>query len=265
MVIQATNISKNFVNTKALDNVSFSVPEASLTLLVGPNGAGKTTLLRIIAKELLPKTGEIKYLKENDSSYISVSDENREVFDNFTPLKYCTLWQLIYPQFDKNSFIESIRKRDIDIRKNVKHLSKGKKTWLFNALAVYSNSPVVLLDEPIQNLDPTVRDKFKEMLVKEKEKGRSILVSTHEITEFENITDKLLIICESHLLLEADKEKIFLTHRIIPGTDLDDDYETVGPIVNEKLVVTGKNIGRQPTLKEIVLGYLNGYSLKKNS
>ncbi len=265
MVIQGININKHYGSTKALDNVSFSIPKGALTLLVGPNGAGKTTLLRVLAREIFPNSGEIKYLKNIKASSVSFSEENRDFFENFTPLKYAYLWQLIYPLFDREHFMEIMQKREIPVNKSLFQLSKGKRTWLFNALVICSNSSVMLLDEPLQNLDPVVRADFKDMLVKEKEKGRSIVASTHEITEFEEITDNLVIICEGHILIQCEKEKAFLTYRVIPGTETDGDYEAIGPLVNEKLVITGKNIGRKPSLKEIALGYLNGYSLNRQS
>jgi len=264
MVVSGLNVSKNFGKTKALNNVSFSIKNGQLSLLVGPNGAGKTTLMRIIAKELFPTRGEIKYF-DKDPSIISFSDENREVFENFTSLTYCRLWQNLYPRFDKEIFLKMIEERKIVLNKDTLHLSKGKKTWLFNALAIASNSQIILMDEPLQHLDPLIRERFKEILVNERDKGRALFVSSHEINEFENITDRLIILCEGHILYEGDKENACITHRVIPGTDCDDGCLIIGPIVNEKLVLTEKNIGRKPSLKDIVVGYLNGHRISQST
>ena len=265
MVVAGINISKNFGKTKALDDVSFSIKKGAFSLLVGPNGAGKTTLMRIVAKEIFPNKGEIKYEDKAQPSFISFSDENREVFENFTPLTYSRLWQNLYPGFNKEMFIKMLEERKIVPDKNAIHLSKGKKTWLFNSLAIASGSQVMLLDEPLQHLDPIIRERFKEIILKEREEGRTLLVSSHEINEFENITDRLIILCEGHILYEGDKEKACITHRVIPGTENDDGYKVIGPIVNEKLVLTEKNTGRKPSLKDIVIGYLNGHSISRTA
>jgi ABC-2 type transport system ATP-binding protein len=265
MVVNGFNITKNFGRTKALDNVSFSIKKGTLSLLVGPNGAGKTTLMRILAKELLPSKGEIKYEDKAEPSFISFSDENREVFENFTPLTYCRLWQNLYPGFDKEMFLKMIEERKIIPNKEAFHLSKGRKTWLFNTLAIASGSQVMLLDEPLQHLDPLVRERFREILLNEREKGRALLVSSHEISEFENITDRLIILCEGNILYEGDKEKACMTHRVIPGTSCEDGCRIIGPIVNEKLVLTEKNTGRKPSLKDITVGYLNGHSVSRST
>ncbi len=264
MEIELLNASKLFNKAVALKDVSFSLSTGRLSLITGPNGAGKTTLFRIITKEYLPSKGDVKYGSGINSSEIAFSDENRDVFQYFSPKNYCRLWQLLYPRFDKNRFMDLIKSKNIPYSGDVSSFSKGRKTWLFNSLSISSNSKIVIMDEPFQHLDPVARDELRNIFKTETEKGRAIIVSTHEISEFDEITDDIVILCEGNLLYSGDKVKTFLTHRVIPGTDCEDDCQVIGPIVNEKLVVTEKNTGRTPILKEIVLGYLNGYQVNSD-
>ena len=265
MVIKANNMTKKFGRTRALTDVSFSIPEGSYVILVGPNGAGKTTLLRILARELFPQKGNLDIRGKNKSSYMAFAEENREIFKGFNPSKYSQLWELLYPDFDYQTFARLMSQMNLDMKKSVETFSKGMKTWLFNALVIASNAPMMLFDEPLQHLDPSMRLKFHTAIKNEITKGRSAIVSTHEITEFNEGCDRIAVINHSNLIYFEKIEKALFEHRIIPGTESTSTDKIIGPIVNEKVILTNDDRGRSPTLRELVTAYINGSDLNKNA
>jgi ABC-2 type transport system ATP-binding protein len=264
MVIKAINLSKRFGKTAALTDVSFSVPDGSYVILVGPNGAGKTTLLRILAGEFFPQIGNLDFGGKDKSIQTALAEENREFFKGFNAFKYRQLWGLLYPEFDPQTFSRLMTTMNLDLKKPVENFSKGMKTWLFNSLVISSNTPVMLFDEPLQHLDPSMRLKFHTEIKEEIAKGRSAIVSTHEITEFNDGCDRIAIINHSNLIYFDTIEKALFEHRVIPGTESVSSDNIIGPIVSEKVILTNKDRGRSPTLRELVTAYINGSDLSKN-
>ncbi|HSW59925.1 MAG TPA: ATP-binding cassette domain-containing protein [bacterium] len=258
MVISATGISKFFGKKAALDNVTIDIPASTVFILVGPNGAGKTTLLRILCKELKPSTGVIK--TKNGGTF-AVAEENRDFFKNFDAENYADMWALLYPGFDKGKFFNMLKELKIPCDKPVEHYSKGMKTWLHNSLIISSNSEVMIFDEPLQHLDPAVRLKFHSILHEEALKSRTLIISTHEIDEFDKYAMHLAIIHNGKIVLSDEVSKTVFEHRMIPGTQSAANMTVIGPVFGEKLVKTKENTGRQPLLKEIAAGYINGCDL----
>ncbi|HNW81761.1 MAG TPA: ABC transporter ATP-binding protein [bacterium] len=266
MVIELSSISKNFGFTAALKDVSITIPDGSFFIVVGPNGAGKTTMLRIIAGELLPSGGTVSFDKSaNFKEFVSVAEENRDYFNEFNALSYCELYKFLYGDFDKARFMELLKRLDIPSEKPVESFSKGMKTWLLNSLLIASNSKIMIFDEPLQHLDPSVRMDFHLLLREERSKGRTVIISTHEISEFDDAAESVAIINHGRVVYTGEVAGTLFSHRMVPGTMAVNAEITVGPVFNEKLVRTTENIGREPLLKEVAAAYINGSDLCKNS
>lgn len=259
MVISVSSISKFFGKKAALNDVSIIIPKGSLNILVGPNGAGKTTLLRCMAGELKPNYGFVRV----ESGYtIAVAEENRDFFKGFDASDYLKLWMLLYPDFSKEQFFRMLSIIGIPSDKPVETYSKGMKTWLHNSLVISSNAKIMIFDEPLQHLDPSVRMSFHSILKEQTAKGITLIISTHEIDEFHQYADNVAIIHHSKIIYSGEVSKTVFSHRIVLGTQSAEIEETVGPIFNEKLLKTSRNIGRNSSLKEIVAAYINGSDLK---
>lgn len=265
MVIEVSSVTKSYGKTVALKNASLTIPDGSFFIVVGPNGAGKTTLLRIIAGELFQSSGKVSLddVKKAKRS-IAVAEENRDYFYEFDANKYCDLYKYLYPEFDRTRFLNLIKKLEILPDKPLESLSKGMRTWLLNSLVICSNAKIMIFDEPLQHLDPSVRMDFHLILKEEKSKGRTIIISTHEISEFDEVSEMIAIINHGCVVYSNEIAKTLFSHRIVPGTMIVDPDFIVGPVFNEKLIKTVENIGRQPLLKEVVAAYINGFDLHKN-
>jgi len=258
MVISATGISKFFGKKAALDNVTIDIPAGTVFILVGPNGAGKTTLLRILCKELKPSSGIIK---TKNGGTVAVAEENRDFFKNFDANKYADMWELLYPGFEREKFFNMMKELKIPADKPLEQYSKGMKTWLHNSLVISSNSEVMIFDEPLQHLDPAVRMKFHTILHNEALKSRTLIISIHEIDEFDKYALHLALIHNGKVVLCDEVSKILFELRIVPGTQSSANMSVIGPVFSEKLVKTKENTGREPLLKEIAAGYINGCDL----
>jgi ABC-2 type transport system ATP-binding protein len=259
MVISVTGLSKFFGKKAALDNITIDIPANTVFILVGPNGAGKTTFLRILCRELKPTSGIIK--TKNGISF-AVAEENRDFFKNFDAEKYADMWSLLYPGFDREKFFNMLKELKIPSDKPMEHYSKGMKTWLHNSLVISSNSEVMIFDEPLQHLDPAVRLKFHSILQSEALRSRTLIISTHEIDEFDKYALHLALIHNGRIAISDEVSKILFEHRIIPGTQSVPNINVIGPVFGEKLVKTKENTGREPLLKEIAAGYINGCDLQ---
>lgn len=258
MVIAVSSVSKFFGEKKALDDISLEITRNSVFILVGPNGAGKTTLLRLLCGELKPNRGTITV--KNHVSF-AVAEENRDFFKNFDAEKYAKMWALLYPGFDRVHFFKMLSQLKIPADKPLEAYSKGMKTWLHNSLVISSNAEVMILDEPLQHLDPSVRMSFHSILQGQTEKGRTLIISTHEIDEFDKYAADIAIIHNGKIALNSAVSKTIFEHRIISGTQPAGNLHVIGPVFGEKLVKTTENIGREPLLKEIAAGYINGCDL----
>ncbi|HOB70822.1 MAG TPA: hypothetical protein PKM18_03450, partial [bacterium] len=171
------------------------------------------------------------------------------------------MWELLYPGFEREKFFNMMKELKIPADKPLEQYSKGMKTWLHNSLVISSNSEVMIFDEPLQHLDPAVRMKFHTILHNEALKSRTLIISTHEIDEFDKYALHLALIHNGKVVLCDEVSKILFEHRIVPGTQSSANMSVIGPVFSEKLVKTKENTGREPLLKEIAAGYINGCDL----
>ncbi|MBT1247492.1 MULTISPECIES: ATP-binding cassette domain-containing protein [unclassified Thermosipho (in: thermotogales)] len=261
-MLKIKQLKKAFKNKPVLTNISFELEKGEVLALIGPNGVGKTTTLNCISHVLRKDYGTITFedeeLTEKMKYKLSYVPEDRCVFQNFTGYDYQKVWSSIYPLWNNNLFEKMTIKYHLDLSQNVSKYSQGLKTLFLVALAVSTNAEILLLDEPTQHLDPTIRVEIMEIMREYADLGKYIIVSSHEIYEIEEYADKIAIIKDGEVIfhdyIDASKEK----HRIIEA-----QYETktgtiIGLVGKNLLVKTDENIGRYPKLNEIVVGYLNG-------
>lgn len=209
-MIQVSDVSKSFQGLRALDSVSMHVPKGSIYGLVGPNGAGKSTVIRHITGVYRPDSGSI--LIDGEPVWENVSAKSKMAYipdDLFYFLQADTLemkrfYQGIYPAFDSEMFD---RLHDffpsIDPKRNIRRLSKGMQKQVAFWLALCCNPELLILDEPVDGLDPVMRRQvWSIILTKVAEHDTTVLVSSHNLRELEDICDHVGIMHQGKLLLE---------------------------------------------------------------
>lgn len=200
-VIQCEDLTKSFGKLKAIDHLSFEIEENKITGLIGRNGAGKTTLLKMIAGYLKPTSGELKVFSEKPFNSLNVSANTMFVDDTMTFSDSMTLVDILievasfYPNW--NSSLASGLFDYFSFNPNQPHnnLSKGSKSTFNSILGIASRCPLTIFDEPTTGMDSAVRKDFYRALLKDYlEYPRTIILSSHLLSELEEILEDILLI-----------------------------------------------------------------------
>jgi ABC-2 type transport system ATP-binding protein len=274
--IVATDLSKTYGKTPALDRCSLTVNEGRIVALVGPNGAGKTTLLHLSVGLLRPTSGELSVVGRTpmDGEVLDVGfvAQNTPLYDDFTARDHLTMAGHLNDDFDVEEAVERITSLDIPLDRKVEKLSGGQRAQIALTIALAKRPSLLLLDEPVANLDPLARREFLQLLVSAvAESQMTVVLSSHLITDLERVCDYLIVLNRGHVQVAGDIEDILETHRVLIGPARDTSQVAgVGQIISSSnserqstlLVRTAGPIG-DPTwdslelsLEDIVLAYL---------
>ena len=219
-MIQVQDLKIHYGEFVAVDNLSFSVKKGSVFGLIGPNGAGKTTTIKAIATLIEPTYGEIKL---GDTSVLHQPEEARSmlgympdfppVYDDLRVEEFCDLFAHAYGQSAterKEKVDLALAQTDLaDKRRDLcKSLSRGMKQRALLAKTLVHDPSVMLLDEPGANLDPKARIDMRNLLRKLADQGKTILVSSHVLTELEDLCDEIGIMRNGKMVVCGSLEEI---------------------------------------------------------
>lgn len=211
-ILECKNLSKKYGRKLALDGINLSLNSGRIIDLLGPNGSGKTTLIKLINGLLAPTKGElfingnapgvetkkiVSYLPER--TYL---DETQKVSESIT------FFEDFYEDFDRTRAISMLEKLHIDPNSRIKTLSKGTKEKVQLILVMSRHAKLYCLDEPIAGVDPAARDYILSTIINNYEQDSTILISTHLISDVENILDEVVFIQNGHIVLQNDVEDI---------------------------------------------------------
>ena len=221
-LIEVKNIHKRYAKYHALDNVSFNIYEGRICGLIGENGAGKTTLIRIISGLIKQDSGEIVGLKGCKLSSIVESPAlhlNLSAYDN---LHYQLLLCGENPSHEKiEKVLNLVGLSDVDSKKKAKDFSLGMRQRLAIGLAIIDSPKLLILDEPINGLDPKGIKDIRDILATLKNDFNiTILISSHILSELDLIADDYVIMSKGKVIQEDSKLAILssLAKKIIVST-----------------------------------------------
>ncbi len=216
-ILQTEHLTKNFRHQKVLKDVNLTVNQGEIYAFIGRNGAGKTTFMKIVSGLIQQSSGEIRYMGKNqktdtiDYSKIGVLIENPAQFNNFTAydnLKMKCICGDIPNQKEYIEYLlETVHLADVG-KKKVKHFSLGMKQRLGIALALVGNPDFLILDEPINGLDPQGIVEVRSILQDLSSQGISILISSHILDELYKVATIFGIIEDGKLLFQLTKEEL---------------------------------------------------------
>lgn len=214
-MISVKNVSKSFGDLEALQKVNLSVNKGSIYGLVGSNGAGKTTLLKLLAGIYQQDSGEVKISGENVFENIKIKSETVFIpdslyfFSQYTIDNMANYYKNIYETFNNERYEKLIKIFDIDVNKRINSLSKGMQRQVAFWLALSTMPKVMILDEPLDGLDPVMRQKVKNLIIQDvADKEMTILISSHNLRELEDICDHIGILHKGNLILEKDLDDL---------------------------------------------------------
>ncbi|MGR3762589.1 ABC transporter ATP-binding protein [Rossellomorea sp. NS-SX7] len=214
-MIEIKGVSKAFDRTEIIHNISFSIQKGSIYGLLGSNGAGKTTLLRTIAGILKADQGEITL--DGDPVFEMTGIKEKVVFlpdqpfffTHYTLKQMAQFYKNTYSRWDEENYHQLTALFEIDPNKKLHKYSKGVQRQASFILALSAKPEVLVLDEPIDGLDPVVRKKLKNVLITEvAERDMTILISSHNLREVEDICDHIAILHQGRFLLEKELDDL---------------------------------------------------------
>lgn len=210
-MIEIRNLEKSFDGFKALDKTNITVPSGSVYGLVGPNGAGKSTVIRHLLGIYKQDAGTVKIdgddIWENNilkARCASIPDD-WFYYPNATIKEMMSFYKGIYPSFSKERYEKLKEAFQIDEKKTIRHLSKGMQKQVAFWLALSSMPDYMILDEPVDGLDPVMRRQVWSLLMGDvSERGTTVLVSSHNLRELEDVCDHVGIMDKGKILLERN-------------------------------------------------------------
>ncbi|HGA3879812.1 ABC transporter ATP-binding protein [Anaerococcus vaginalis] len=203
-VIEVKNMSKNFKNKKLFNDFSLEIEENTVHALVGPNGSGKTSLLRILTGLYKEDGGQVK-IKGSHAMLL----ENDYLYEDKTGLENIKLYGLYFgyglDSYQKYSDLLEITN---DLGRNVSTYSKGMKRKLSLLIIVMMNREIIFLDEVTSGVDPISRVEIRKLIKLLKDEGKTIVITSHDLSEIEKVADKVSMIKSGELLFTKNIDEI---------------------------------------------------------
>ncbi|MDD3201151.1 MAG: ATP-binding cassette domain-containing protein [Bacteroidales bacterium] len=216
-MLQCNSVTKNFGEFKALDNVSIEVPQGKIFGLLGPNGAGKTTLIRIINQITIPTEGEIIYngkrITEDDVRKIGYLPEERGLYKKMK-IGEQALYLARLKGMPADKATAELKKWFIKFGiqswwdKKVEELSKGMAQKVQFIITVLHQPDLIILDEPFSGFDPVNVQIIRNEIIALRDKGATIILSTHNMESVEELCDKIALINKSKLVVTGETDAI---------------------------------------------------------
>ncbi|QVY59951.1 ABC transporter ATP-binding protein [Cytobacillus gottheilii] len=221
-MIKISNVRKEFQEIEAIENVSIHVNKGSIYGLLGSNGAGKTTLLKMIAGIYEQSEGSIlidgRVVYENPSlkQEIIIIQDTPFFIPQYTLKQMGKVYRSFYPNWSEERFKQLAADFNLDVTKKIHKFSKGIQRQAAFILALSAQPSVLILDEPMDGLDPVMRKKVKSLIFEDvADREMSVLISSHNLKEVEDICDHVGILHKGKMILERDLDDLKSdTHKI---------------------------------------------------
>ncbi len=214
-MIEVKNVIKEFDGFRALDNLSMTVPTGSVYGLVGPNGAGKSTIIRHLTGIYRQDSGEITVdgepVFENPAvkSRIAYIPDDIFYYSNASIREMMDFYRSIYPHFDEQRFKKLGEVFELDPKRQMRRLSKGMQKQAAFWIAVSLRPDILVLDEPVDGLDPVMRRQIWSIIMADvAECGTTVLVSSHNLRELEDVCDCVGIMNKGKIMIERSLNEL---------------------------------------------------------
>ena len=228
-ILECKNLTKCYKkNVPVLKDLNLEIPAGRIIGLLGPNGCGKSTLIKLISGLLQPNSGEIIIggypVGEKSNAIISYLPERTYFNSSMKVDELVKFFDDFYEDFDKERAYGLLRDLNIDIKANLKTLSKGTKEKVQLILVMSRNAKLYLLDEPIAGVDPAAREYILSTIVSNYNPDATIIITTHLITDVEQVLDDFFFISYGgQILLSGNAEET----RNMSGKSLDQLFKEV--------------------------------------
>ena len=211
-IVQCMGLTKTYGRKIALNQIYLNMERSRIIGLLGPNGSGKTTLIKIMNGILKPTAGEVLINGQrpgiDTKLRISYLPERTYLNPGMKVIEVIQYFQDFYPDFRMDRAYDMLSRLQIQPNERLKNLSKGTKEKVQLILVMSRDADLYILDEPIAGVDPASRDYILHTIVSNYNRNASILLSTHLISDVENILDDVVFIKYGSIVLQASAEQI---------------------------------------------------------
>ena len=264
-------------STPALSECGLRLPAGRICALVGPNGAGKSTLLALAAGMLAPTEGHVEVFGSRVGDpgtlgSVGFLDQDRPLFPHLSVAEHLRLGRELNPRWNRSVAEQAIGA--IPLTARVATLSGGQRTRLALALVLGKQPDLLLLDEPMADLDPLARHEMTSVIMADAaERGSTVVISSHILAELESVCDHLVMLDSGHVRLAGEIDELVALHTVVTGAC--DDGTELPQELRWHTVIGARTAGRAttalirpgallphgwvaatPTLEEVVLGYM---------
>jgi ABC-2 type transport system ATP-binding protein len=222
LAVEVSHITKSFADKLAVDDLSFSVAQGEMFGLIGPNGAGKTTTIRMMMDILKPDSGEVtilgETLNEATKNRLGYLPEERGLYKKLKVIDSIAYLASL-KGLDRQSATERadglLNQTGMSASKNkkIEELSRGMGQIIQFIVTIIHDPQLLVLDEPFAGLDPVNTELLKEMLADLRNQGKAIILSTHQMSQVEELCDRILMINSGQSILYGDLSEIKARYR----------------------------------------------------
>ena len=221
MIVQVEDLHRRYGRTEALRGLSLAVPEGSTYALIGANGAGKTTTIKVLINALAPSRGKAavlgvdsRRLSPRELAQIGYVSENQIFPGRLSVAEFLRFLRPFYATWDIELEHSILQRLGLPAERRIQDLSHGMRLKLALASALPFRPKLLVLDEPFSGLDPLIRDEFMDQLLRHAGE-MTILISSHELTEIENVTTHVGFIDSGKVLFEESMEALLGRSRAV--------------------------------------------------
>jgi len=226
-ILKTENLTKKYINKKALDNLNISLERGKIYGLLGPNGSGKTTLMKIIAGLLQPSSGDIQIMDnrigKDTKKIVSYMPTSNYLSNGMKIKHWIDCFHDYFEDFNKEKAKELISFMKLKEDMKIKSLSTGMLQRLKISLAISRDATLYVLDEPFNGIDPVSREKIMEALLNNLNEEKTIIISSHMVSELERVLDNVIFLEDGKLIFNKDADLL----RVERNMSIDELYREV--------------------------------------
>lgn len=226
-ILECSDLYKKYGARTALDHINLRLESGRIVGLLGPNGSGKSTLIKLINDLLSPTEGTLLIDGHapglETKKIVSYLPERSYLDDNWKVSSYISYFADFYEDFDISRAVDMFNRLNIDPELRIKTLSKGTQEKVQLILVMSRQARLYCLDEPIAGVDPAARDYILSTIINNYNEHATILISTHLISDVENILDEVVFIQNGHIRMQAQVDDI----RCNQGKSVDELFREV--------------------------------------